>query len=91
MRVLSRVLDAYTREYGALDVDASFARRRETRGLERAVRKGCPEPALGQQAGTHQPALLSMVQAAEDSVGPRRAVPTDAEWMSGEVPRAGAG
>jgi putative transposase len=42
IRVLS-VVDAYTRECLALEVDTSFASRRVTRGLEEVIeQRGCP-------------------------------------------------
>ncbi len=63
IRVLS-VVDAYTRECLALEVDTSFASRRVTRVLdaiiaERGRAGGDP---LRQRAGVHQPAFSGVVQ-----------------------------
>ena len=91
IRVLS-VVDAYTRECLALEVDTSFASRRVTRVLdaimaERGQAAGDP---LRQRAGTHQPAFSGLVRGAADRVGAHSAGQADAERAGGELPRTAA-
>ena len=70
IRVLS-VVDAYTRECLALEVDTSFASRRVTRVLEQIVaeRGHAASDSLRQRAGTDEPAFSGVVRGAEDRVG----------------------
>ena len=92
IRVLS-VVDAYTRECLALEVDTSFASRRVTRVLdaivaERGTAAGDP---LRQRAGTDQPAFSGVVRGTADRVSAHSAGQADAERTSGEFSRTAAG
>ncbi len=92
IRVLS-VVDAYTRECLALEVDTSFASRRVTRVLEAIVaERGQPagDP-LRQRAGADQPAFSGVVRGTADRVGAHSAGQADAERACGELSRTAAG
>ena len=92
IRVLS-VVDAYTRECLALEVDTSFASRRVTRVLEAncgGTRTAVGDP-LRQWAGTHQSAFSSVVRGAADRVSAHSAGKADAERARGEFSRTAAG
>ncbi len=92
IRVLS-VVDAYTRECLALEVDTSFASRRVTRVLE--ADRGRTQTAVGdplrQWAGTHQSAFSGVVRGAADRVGAHSAGKADAEWASRKFSTDGCG
>ena len=92
IQVLS-VVDAYTRECLALEVDTSFASRRVTRVLDGLVaERGQPESnSLRQRAGTDQPAFSRVVCGAADRVGAHSAGEADSERARGEFPRTVAG
>jgi transposase InsO family protein len=92
IRVLS-VVDAYTRECLALEVDTSFASRRVMRVLEAILaERGQPQgDPLRQRAGTDEPAFSGMVRGEKDRVGPHSAGKADAECAGGKLPRTLAG
>jgi putative transposase len=82
IRVLS-VVDAYTRECLALEVDTSFASRRVTRVLDAIVAKrGQP---LRQRSGVDQSAFSGVVHRAADRVDTNSARKTDAESACREL------
>ena len=85
IRVLS-VVDAYTRECLALEVDTSFASRRVTRVLERIVaeRGDAAGDSLRQRAGADEPAFSGVVHRAEDRVGAHSTGTSDAERTRGK-------
>ena len=90
IRVLS-VVDAYTRECLALEVDTGFASRRVTRVLEAIMaERGQPGDPLRQRAGVHQPAFSGVGGGAEDRGGPHSTGQADAERASGELSRTAA-
>ena len=92
IRVLS-VVDAYTRECLALEVDTSFASRRVTRVLEQIVaeRGTAAGDPLRQRAGADQPAFSGVVRGAADRVGAHSAGQADAERARGKLSRTAAG
>jgi hypothetical protein len=89
IRVLS-VVDAYTRECLALEVDTSFASRRVTRVLDtnrrRAWTTAVGDP-LRQRAGADEPAFSGVVRGATDRVSTHPTGQTDAECASRKFPR----
>ncbi len=66
LRTLTLV-DSYTRECPAIEVDTGISSRQVTRVLERVIEeRGMPESAsMRQRAGVHQPALHGVVRRAE--------------------------
>jgi transposase InsO family protein len=91
IRVLS-VVDAYTRECLALEVDTSFASRRVTRVLDAIVaERGQPMAnPLRQRAGTDQSAFSGVVRGATDRLDPHSARKAYAERTGGEFSRTAA-
>ena len=92
IRVLS-VVDAYTRECLALEVDTSFASRRVTRVLDGD--RGRARTALGdplrQRAGADESAFSGVVRGAADRVSAHSAGEADAERARRELSRTAAG
>jgi transposase InsO family protein len=79
IRVLS-VVDAYTRECVALEVDTSFASRTVTRVLEAMVsERGQPEHSLRQRPRTDEPALSGLVRGTADRTAPHAGGKADTE------------
>ncbi len=91
IRVLS-VVDAYTRECLALEVETSFASRRVTRVLDAIVsERGQPQAILRQRAGTDQPAFSGVVRGTADRASTYSAGKADAERAGREFSRTAAG
>ena len=91
IRVLS-VVDAFTRECLALEVDTSFASRRVTRVLDEIIaRRGrAAGDSLRQRPGTNQPSFPGLVHREQDRAGAYPAGQADAERARGELPRTAA-
>ena len=91
IRLLS-VVDAYTRECLALEVDTSFASRRVTRVLDAIVSRAgttASDP-LRQRAGTYEPAFSGVVCGTKDRVIAHSAGQANAERARGKFSRAAA-
>jgi hypothetical protein len=91
-RVLS-VIDVYTRECLALEVDTSFASRRVTRVLEQIVAERGVPVAIRCDNGPELTSrhFLAWCLGAEDRAGAHRAGAADAERTCGEFSREAAG
>ena len=92
IRVLS-VVDVYTRECLALEVDTSFASRRVTRVLEanRGGTGSAGSDSLRQRPGTDQSSFSGVVCGAEDRDAAHPAGTADAERARGEFSRQTTG
>ena len=91
IRVLS-VVDAYTRECLALEVDTSFASRRVTRVLDQIIteRGRAGGDPLRQRAGADEPAFSGVVHRAANRVSAYPTGKADAERASRKFQRADA-
>jgi putative transposase len=87
IRVLS-VVDAYTRECLALEVDTSFASRRVTRVLDSIVAETTAGDPLRQRAGADEPAFSGVVRGTKDRVVAHSAGQANAERARGKFSRA---
>ena len=88
IRVLS-VMDAYTRECLALEVDTSFASRQSDAGAGSNHRRarGAAEDSLRQRARTDQPSFSGVVHRTPDRAGAHSTGAADAERTGGEFSR----
>jgi hypothetical protein len=85
IRVLS-VVDAYTRECLAFEVDTSFASRRVTRVLEQIVaQRGQPQAIRCDRSGVDQPALPGVMRGAADRTAAHSARKAHAECACREL------
>ncbi len=86
IRVLT-VVDNYTRECLAIEVDSCLSSRRVTRVLEWIIQQRGSPAAIRCDNGPkfYQPALFDMVRKTPHPAGPHSAGPTDAEWTGGKL------
>ena len=92
IRVLS-VVDAYTRECLALEVDTSFASRRVTRVLDQIISRAgqAGGDSLRQRAGVDEPAFSGMVRGAADRADSHPAGKADSRMGGWKVSTDGCG